>query len=165
MPTASLAFSPVSFTSLTSSHRLPNHILVFITCQSSTSETFTSKSHPVYGLSLLQRSHCPLTLFTSQWSQATSMNSLISTSFINQFRFQGLFSYFSSPAICQESVLFSLSHCHHLSSSHHYPSYYLAISILIFLILMLPDLPSSPSSTLWPEWSFHNTNQTKPFPF
>ena len=62
MPTASLAFSPVSFTSLTSSHWLPNHMLVFITCQSSTSEIFTSKSHPVTDCHS-SSTHCPLTLF------------------------------------------------------------------------------------------------------
>ena len=126
------------------------------------------KVPPCYRLSLFQHSlSLNIILLHSDLSslEATSMNSLISTSFVNQFRFQGPFSYFSSPENCQESVLFSLLHRHLLSSGHHYPSYYLAISTLIFLILILPDLPSSPFSTLWPKWSFHNTSRTKPFPF
>ena len=92
MLTASLAFSPVSFTSLTFSHRLP-------------------KPHPglYHYLTVLH-----LWNLNFKVPPCVQIVTLPALSLI----FQGLQFYHLN---CQESVLFSLSHCHHLSSSHHYP--------------------------------------------
>lgn len=104
MLTASLAFSPVSFTSLTFSHRLPKphpglyHYLTVLhlwNLNFKVPPCVQIVTLPALSLSL------NIILLHSDLSslEATSMNSLISTSFIIQFRFQEPFSDISRPAV------------------------------------------------------------------